>query len=87
MEDRRDDEWATAMKFAQRHKVEATDVYQELRLNRMEEEVKELRAVDTKVQEEISNVKVSLAEKMGYGVLGGSLMTILVKAFEAFGGS
>jgi hypothetical protein len=58
-----------------------------IKVAKMEDEVKELRAVDTKVQEEISNVKVSLAEKMGYGVLGGSLMTVLVKTFEAFGGN
>jgi capsule biosynthesis phosphatase len=57
-----------------------------VKVERLEDEVKELKEVDKKVQEDVNNVKVSLAEKMGYGMAGGGLITVLTKVLETFGG-
>ena len=56
-----------------------------VKVERLEDEVKELKEVDKKVQEDVNNVKVSLAEKMGYGMAGGGLITLMTKILEGFG--
>ena len=58
-----------------------------IKVEKLEEEVKELKLIDKAVQEDIGNVKVSIAEKMGYGVAGGSLVTLGTKLLEYFGGN
>lgn len=57
-----------------------------VKVSKLEEEVKELKEIDKKVQEEVSNVKVSIAEKMSYGLAGGGIATVLGKILESVGG-
>lgn len=56
-----------------------------IKVEKLEEEVKELKETDKKVQEDVNKVKVSLAEKMGYGVAGGGAATIITKLLETIG--
>lgn len=56
-----------------------------VKVEKLEEEVKELKETDKKVQEDVNKVKVSLAEKMGYGVAGGGFATVLTKILESIG--
>jgi capsule biosynthesis phosphatase len=58
-----------------------------VKVEKLEDEVKELKEIDKKVQEDVNSVKVSLAEKMGYGMAGGGLVTLLTKVLETFGGN
>ena len=57
-----------------------------IKVSKLEEEVKELKEIDRKVQEDVNSVKVSIAEKMGYGVAGGGIATVLTKILESLGG-
>jgi len=57
-----------------------------VKVSKLEEEVKELKEIDKKVQEEVSNVKISIAEKMSYGIAGGGIVTIITKVLESVGG-
>jgi valyl-tRNA synthetase len=57
-----------------------------VKVEKLEEEVKELKEIDKKVQEDVNKVKVSIAEKMGYGVAGGGAATIITKILESLGG-
>lgn len=52
-----------------------------VKVNNLEEEVKDLKAAKKKVEDDLSAVKVSIAEKMGYGVLGGGVVTLISKLF------
>lgn len=56
-----------------------------VKVERLEREVTELRNADKKVKEDLATVKVSIAEKMGYGVVGGGLITLLAKLTESLG--
>ena len=56
-----------------------------VKVERLEREVTELRNTDKKVKEDLATVRVSIAEKMGYGVAGGGLITLLAKLIESLG--
>ena len=50
-----------------------------VKVSSLEEEVKDLKLAKKRVEQELSQVKVSIAEKMGYGVLGGGVVTLISK--------
>ena len=66
--------------------VEVAQKALKIKVSKLEEEVKELKEIDRKVQEDVNSVKVSIAEKMGYGVAGGGIATVLTKILESLGG-
>jgi capsule biosynthesis phosphatase len=73
-------------KLIERHnESELTQKALKIKVEKLEEEVKELKETDKKVQEDVNKVKVSLAEKMGYGVAGGGAATIITKLLETIG--
>lgn len=50
-----------------------------VKVENLEGEIRSLKESERKLQEDLNSVKVTLAEKMGYGVLGGGLATIISK--------
>lgn len=54
-----------------------------VKVENLESEIRSLKESERKIQEDVNKVKVTLAEKMGYGVLGGGLATIISKFLGA----
>lgn len=53
-----------------------------VKVNALEDEVKSLKEAESKVKDDLNSVKVNIAEKMGWGVLGGGLVSIIAKLLE-----
>lgn len=50
-----------------------------VKVENLEGEIRSLKENERKLQEDVNTVKITIAEKMGYGVLGGGLATIISK--------
>lgn len=50
-----------------------------VKVNKLEEEVSRLIKVDDEIKQEISNIKVSVAEKLGWGAIGGTISAAIIK--------
>lgn len=57
-----------------------------IKVDKLEKEVEELKRTDNKTKEDLNQIKITMAEKIGWGALGGGTITIIVKAFEYLSG-
>ena len=57
-----------------------------VKVNSLEKDVQALKETDSKTKEDLNQIKISMAEKIGWGALGGGSITILVKIFETLSG-
>lgn len=57
-----------------------------VKVDTLEKEVQQLKDIDTKTKEDLNQIKVTMAEKIGWGALGGGSISILIKLFETFSG-
>tara|TARA_Y100000592_G_C5460146_1_gene313556 strand:+ start:707 stop:1051 length:345 start_codon:yes stop_codon:yes gene_type:complete len=53
----------------------------------LEQEVQALKDKNDKQSDSINQIKVTLAERLGWGALGGGLVTFIMKMLESSGGS
>tara|TARA_Y100001937_G_scaffold124712_1_gene189964 strand:- start:195 stop:854 length:660 start_codon:yes stop_codon:yes gene_type:complete len=57
-----------------------------VKVDTLEKEVQQLKDIDNKTKEDLNQIKVTMAEKIGWGALGGGSISILIKLFETFSG-
>jgi capsule biosynthesis phosphatase len=57
-----------------------------VKVDTLEKDVQDLKATDDRTKEDLNQIKVSMAEKIGWGALGGGSISILIKLFEHFSG-
>lgn len=57
-----------------------------VKVDNLEKDVQSLKQTDDKTKEDLNQIKVTMAEKIGWGALGGGTMTIIVKIFESLSG-
>lgn len=57
-----------------------------VKVDKLEKEVEELKQTDNKTKEDLNQIKVTMAEKIGWGALGGGTITVIVKMFEYLSG-
>jgi capsule biosynthesis phosphatase len=54
-----------------------------VKVENLEGEIRSLKENERRLQEEVNQVKISLAEKLGYGALGGGLITVISRLLGA----
>ena len=57
-----------------------------VKVTSLEREVQTLKDTDTKTKEDLNQIKITMAEKIGWGALGGGSVTLLIKIFETLSG-
>lgn len=57
-----------------------------VKVDNLERDVQVLKQTDDKTKEDLNQIKITMAEKIGWGALGGGTMTIIVKLFESLSG-
>lgn len=56
---------------------------QSVKIENLEEEIRSLKKGERKIQDDLNRMQITIAEKMGYGVLGGGLVTVISKLIGA----
>jgi uncharacterized protein YlxW (UPF0749 family) len=56
-----------------------------VKVSKLEREVESLKRIDNHVQDEITKLKVSVAEKLSWGAAGGVISGIVIKLLELSG--
>jgi|13_taG_2_1085334.scaffolds.fasta_scaffold00011_126 predicted RNase H-like nuclease (RuvC/YqgF family) len=57
-----------------------------IKVSKLESEVETLKRSDSKTKEEITSLKVSIAEKLSWGAVGGVISGVIIKVIEMNGG-
>lgn len=57
-----------------------------VKVTSLERDVQTLKDTDTKTKEDLNQIKITMAEKIGWGALGGGGITLLIKIFEMLAG-
>ena len=58
----------------------------QVKLYKLDSDVKELKRAEEKHKEELVKVKVSIAEKLGWGAAGGGLISLILTFLKGSGG-
>lgn len=53
-----------------------------VKVENLEIDLEKVKTNNESLKEDLNNVKISMAEKMGYGLAGGGIVTFLTKLFE-----
>lgn len=56
-----------------------------VKVSKLEREVESLKRADNHFQDEVTRLKVSIAEKLGWGAAGGVISGIIIKLLEISG--
>lgn len=56
-----------------------------VKVSKLEREVESLKRSDNHVKEELTKLKVSVAEKLSWGAAGGGIVAVIIKVIEAGG--
>ena len=70
-------------------KINASELEQasmKTKIEKLESEVRELKKSETKHKDELTQVKVSIAEKLGWGAFGGSIASLIIAYLKNSGG-
>lgn len=56
-----------------------------VKVQKLELEVRDLIKADENIKEEVTNLKVSVAEKLSWGAVGGVISGVIIKLLEVLG--
>lgn len=67
----------TLIEQLNKHNIEQTQL--KVKVDKLEEEFNKLRKEDAEIKKDVNQLKVSVAEKLGWGAFGGTVGAALIK--------